>query len=1373
MRKSLVIIVLLYISGMVYGQNLVLNPSFESVTEANLQCGWYTSQAQFADAMDNWTAPTGGSTDIFSLTLAQSCYCHPHSTHTSAVGTQDPRTGDVMSHVTVYGDGGCDPYREYLQGELSTPLVVGNTYEVEFYVSFGDYCTDATNNLGVYFTTTPVNDGSMCVYDVDPHLNYTTVVTEEDGWYQILFTFTPTQPYEYFMIGNFYTDVETSTIPMGGTKATVRYFVDDVRIEEENVIPTSDFTLTTPVCEGESSTITYTGNAESSATYHWDFDGGNASPGTGQGSHDVYWMDDGDYTISLWVEENGQSSDTTTHTVTVNPIPTPYFTLGGLDCYGDNVTATYTGSASSSASYNWNFDGATVLSGSGQGPYTLAWSTTGTHTVTLDVTENGCTSLPNSETVVNPPELTVDLISQDISCFGMNDGAITSSVSGGTTPYNYLWSESSTTAGISGLSQASYILTVTDDHGCTISDTAQIDEPDELLLFAGTDQNICYGDTAVLSIGLTGGVSPFTYYYDDGSGAQTSSTADIDVSPDTNADYSVFAEDNNGCLSDTANIAVQVSSPMSVNTSLQNVSCNGECDGETELTVSGGIAPYTYSWSSETNIQTGLCAGDYDVTITDDLACTREISFTITEPDVLSVNLDAEDASCFGLTDGSISSSVSGGIPPYDYAWSNSENSADIADLSPGNYSLTVTDDHACTAEALAIIAEPTEVQLYVSDDLFLCAGDPANMTASASGGNGPYIYYWDTGNGFTAGNSSQTEYPYSSRDYAVYAEDDNGCVSDTAYISVSLSSVMHMDLQVNDISCHSMCDGSAEINITGGISPFEYSWESNGNTISGLCEDNYQVSITDQNDCVVDTSFYIAEPDTLMGTIFGTDPLCPGSSDGTAFVDMSGGIPPYEYQWSEGQQDDTAVNLSAGLHSLTVTDANNCQTALQIYLDEPDNIIINGLYGSQICINGSANLNASITGGTAPYYYQWTGTDSSVWNGTEFTVSPDETEDYSLMITDANGCTKEQTVTVSVYPEIEILNLYTNDDSVCRGESTKLNFEVAGGNGGPFEVMLNDNQIITSPHAISPQHSGWYEIQVSDACETPSVKDSVYIEVLDLPANNFVSDIVAKCPPAKISFHELNEQEGYIYEWTFGDGDFAYGAQTSHVYENSGWYDVSLLVTDVFGCSKRNNREDMIHIYPVPDIDFYTRPNDVSMLNPEVEFRPVTAHTDSLYWYFGDGDSTLSSRWNPVHMYEDIGRFTVRVIGVNNYGCRDTARKVLKVKEHFTFYAPTAFTPNYDGKNDCFSVCGEGIDPMEFSLSVYNRWGEVVFETDRYDKGTGCNGCGSTTWDGTAQGNLMKGDELLPAGAYSWVCVYKDIFGVEHKEEGVVKLIR
>lgn len=1122
-------------------QNLVVNPSFENIV-GTLQCSWYTTQAQFDDAIDGWTCPTAGSTDIFSMSLDQSCYCHPLSTHASSPGNQVPRTGDVMSHVTVYGDGGCTPYREYLQGVLTTPLTAGQDYLIEFYVSLGDESTVATNNIGVYFTTTPVNSGSMCVYDVTPQLNNTTIITDDQNWTLISFTYTADAAYTNFMIGNFDYDVGTSTSPHTGTNGTVRYFVDDVSItEEDNDPPTSTFTVGTPVCVGENSNITYTGTGTAAATYHWSWDGGTAAPGTGQGPHTVNWATSGAHTVSLWVEENGLNSEVTSHVITVNEVPTSDFVMSNVDCFGDNSSIVYSGSGSSSATYNWDFDGGTIVSGSGQGPYEINWTNSGTHTVELTVEENGCASMT---------------------------------------------------------------------------------------------------------------------------------------------------------------------------------------------------------------------------------------SHSLTVPAELQLTLDPTDATCFDADDGSIVSNVLGGTSPYSYYWNNSATSSSISGLAPGNYELQVTDDNGCVQTAIATIEEPDFVLITVGDDQDICFGDNVQLSAFAEGGNGSLSYYWNDGSGFQAGGMSEVFSPTASQVFQVYAEDANGCQSDIAEINVSVSPSMALDLTIDPISCNEFCDGSATLIVSGGISPYIYSGDMTSSTIHNLCPGVYNVTITDNNACEIDTFFVLNQPSPIFATVYSEDASCYGSHDGMAFVSANGGTPPYSYHWISGASNDTAINLGAGVAGVTITDSNGCVFTESAMVGQPSDIIIQGLGNRQICIGGTATNSIAVTGGTAPYSFEWLGDDGLEWYGNNLSVSPDEITTYGLTVTDANLCTKTGSMTVNVFPELSFLSLQADQDSVCKGESVTIYGQVEGGNGGPYEVSFDD-QIVGFPYEFYPQNSGWHYLRLADACETPAARDSIYIHVWPAPQNNFISNKVAGCPTLNVQFTEINPDTGKAYFWQFGDGGFAYSQQTYHLYENSGWYDVRLTVTDENGCKNIKTIEDMIHIYPVPEVDFYVEPNEISMLNPLVYFYPVTANTDSLYWYFGDGDSTVNSHWGPSHYYDGIGKFEIELYATNNFGCENTIHKNINVREYFTFYAPTAFTPNFDGENDCFSVCGAGIDPNDFSLIIYDRWGAPVFDVNKYDKRYNCNGCGESSWDGTMQGNVTKGDELLPSGAYTWICKYKDLFGIEHFEQGVVRLIR
>ncbi|HRG17708.1 MAG TPA: gliding motility-associated C-terminal domain-containing protein [Flavobacterium lutivivi] len=219
----------------------MLNNSFESVNLSSLQCSWYLTNAQFISAVNNWDYPTQGSTDLYHMSLSTTCFSHPLSTNSAAVGQQLPRTGSAMTNIVTYGSGGCTPYREYVQGELSSTLTVGVTYNISVFVSLADYSSKGTNNIGFKFTTVRQSTGSMCVWQTTPDVNYTgTPIMDKEGWTELTFQYTPTTAnLRYFSIGNFITDTGTTTISSAsGSLNTIRYFIDDVSISP----------ATTPTC---------------------------------------------------------------------------------------------------------------------------------------------------------------------------------------------------------------------------------------------------------------------------------------------------------------------------------------------------------------------------------------------------------------------------------------------------------------------------------------------------------------------------------------------------------------------------------------------------------------------------------------------------------------------------------------------------------------------------------------------------------------------------------------------------------------------------------------------------------------------------------------------------------------------------------------------------------------------------------------------------------------------------------------------------------------------------------------------------------------------------------------------------------------------
>ena len=237
MKKFTFLTVLLFPFGLLSAQNLIPNPSFENL--GTPPCSWITSTTGFNNAIQNWTMPSNGSTDIFTNFVSTTCFAHNLSTHASRIGQQNPRSGNAQSAILTYGDGcGWMPnYREYLQTPLTSTLTPGQNYDFSFYVSLADESDKGTENIGVYFSTSQVFQGTCFVLSYSPQFNYTGIITNKSGWTQISGTVTATAGWNYMVIGNFFSNAATSTTFVGGARPSVRYFFDDASVTPAVILP--------------------------------------------------------------------------------------------------------------------------------------------------------------------------------------------------------------------------------------------------------------------------------------------------------------------------------------------------------------------------------------------------------------------------------------------------------------------------------------------------------------------------------------------------------------------------------------------------------------------------------------------------------------------------------------------------------------------------------------------------------------------------------------------------------------------------------------------------------------------------------------------------------------------------------------------------------------------------------------------------------------------------------------------------------------------------------------------------------------------------------------------------------------------------------
>ena len=760
--------------------------------------------------------------------------------------------------------------------------------------------------------------------------------------------------------------------------------------------------------------------------------------------------------------------------------------------------------------------------------------------------------------------------------------------------------------------------------------------------------------------------------------------------------------------------------------------------------------PYTVTWSS---------AGTYDVSLhIDDNGCSGDSTIQIIVNPNPSVTLTPTNITCYGFCNGEIAASPNGIGTPYTYLWDDPANqiTEPATNLCPGTYNVTFTNVHGCTGTNSSSITEPTQLTSSVTHVDVLCFGQSdGSATVSSQGGTGNHAYLWSAN---TGSQITPTATNLSGGTYSVTVTDYNGCTSTSSATISEPSNPLDITLFGTDVLCFGGSDGTIDLTVTGGTQPYSFNWDSGNITedISYLPAGTYCVTVTDALGCTISDCTTINEPTALTYTTSTTNVSCFEGLDGMAAVNVANGTPPYTYLWNNGDVGSSAVNISAGTYIVIVTDDNGCSFTTSMTVTEPDRVMASTNADMWICIGETASLNAAATGGTPGYTFHW----SNGQIAQNIDVLPVTTTQYCMHAEDSHGCiSNNYCVNVNVYLPISIV--VTSDvDRICPGEPVTLSVVATGGNGN-YTHILNNSTVINPPYTDYPIQSLSYTITVSDDCGSPTDFGTVSITVLPMPPNSFSPDITEGCQPHTVQFIESSPDMGQTYNWNFDDEN-SYNTSAnknpSHIFEEAGVYDITLTVTDTNGCINVDVVEDLITVNPKPVAKFEPDPEIASVIKPVIYFNNLTIGAVDYHWFFGDGDSSLAE--NPYHIYASNEQtYIVELKVESEKGCLDTVFLEVRIKDEYTFFAPTAFSPDGDNINDEFFVVGHGIDERNFKLIIYNRWGETIFETDDPN----------AKWNGNVQGKSNK----CQLGTYTWLCKFKDVTGVEHSEAGAVTIIR
>ncbi|MBK7181762.1 MAG: gliding motility-associated C-terminal domain-containing protein [Bacteroidetes bacterium] len=1010
----------------------------------------------------------------------------------------------------------------------------------------------------------------------------------------------------------------------------------------------------------------------------------------------------------------------------------------------------------------------------GSAPYSYMWMPTGTAgsnvnnlcaaTYTVTVTDaNGC-SASTPVVITQPNPLVATITNTDVTCFGACDAEATAVYTGGTGPYTFLWTPGlQTTPTILNVCAGVNSLTVTDSHGCSVLTSTVVTEPTILAVTAVTSNSNCGNADGSACAQITGGVPPFIYSWND------PSTQAVACATGLNAGvYTISVTDNNGCsVVGVANVNDNTAPVVTIPTST-DVTCGGAANGSAQANIVGGFPPYITTWtpSAQTNtFANNLTGGTYSFVVTDASGCVGSASVIINEPTpVISAITGVTNVDCRLACNGTATVLAGGGTAPYNYLWNDvtTQTTATAIGLCAGSYTVTVTDANGCTSTSVATITEPTQlaISLLSSTNVSCQAGNNGAISITATGGTPGYTYQWTP----NAGSAPQITNLVAGS-YQVIVTDVNGC-SRTTTIDITEPAALSGTPNANPTTCGNS-NGSAGISMVGGVAPYAYVWTpSNGQTtaiITGVTAGTYSVVVTDANGCVYNSSSTvpnIAGP--TIGQITFTPPLCSGQNNATATVIPNGGTPAYSYQWTGvgAQTTQTATALGSGTYSVTVRDANQCTASGSVTITEPapTQIIVSPI--DTICIGQLTQIYGAGYGGTPGYTYTWTPAGTFVGAGPH-TVNPVNTTTYSVFATDANNCiSPPQTITVFVNPPVVVT---ATDGVICDGSSITISASATGGNGGPYTYTWSNgangaSQTVSPTAPLSPMN---YIVTANDNC-SPTDTDTSTVIIHPQAVSFITVNDTAGCEDFTPTFTALSNI-GVSYEWTFGDGSVAQtGSPIAHTYTTPGTYDITLSVTTAQGCTSTISSNQFIDVYPAPTAAFTSSPNPATSTAPLVLFQDQSVGAIFWAWDFGVPfvTSDSSSSQNPAYSYADTGIYVVQLIVSNSFGCTDTAYNDVEIQPEYVIYAPNAFTPlNHDGINDYFMPQGVGIDPNNFEMTIFDRWGNAIFKTTDINKG----------WDGKANG----GDKVAQIDVYVWKIRTKDYRGDNHDYIGHVTIIK
>ncbi len=719
---------------------------------------------------------------------------------------------------------------------------------------------------------------------------------------------------------------------------------------------------------------------------------------------------------------------------------------------GSNGAASVNAATGGAGGYTYNWTPGNPI---GDGTVSVTGLTVGTWTCTV-TDANSCTTT-RTFNITQPGALVASALSQtNISCNSGSNGAASVSVSGGTASYSYNWTPGNPTgdgtASVSGLTVGTWTCTVTDANSCVTTQTFNITQPSALVASALSQTNISCnaGSNGAASVSVIGGTATYSYNWTPGNptGDGTASVSGL-----TNGSWTCTVTDANSCVTTQT---FNITQPSAITASIASTptGCLTNTGTATVSGVLGGTGGYTYNWTPSggtASSATSLGVGTYTCTITDANSCT--ITKTVNVTSSLGPTLTAAsqtNLSCNGGSNGVATvNAATGGTSPYTYDWTPGNPTGDgtvsVTGLTAGSWTCTVTDALGCTAFATFTITQPVALSVVRTRTNVTCFGaNNGSATATVSGGTLPYAYVWSP-----VGGNAATASPLTAGAYTCTVTDANGCTISPTFLITQPNPLFAAPSQT-DVLCNGGSTGTASFNASGGVPAYTFAWLPSGgslNTASGLTAGNYTCTVTDANGCTLAQTFTITQPTPISIVMGETDENCT-NADGTATASPSGGVAGYTYLWAPtGQTLQTAVNLSGGSYTCTVTDANGCTASNTILVNSIGCSLppVASFVGSPttVCSGGSVAFTDQSTNTPTSWAWTFTGGTPSTSNAQNPSIVYNTPGSYAVSLTATNGngnntVTLNGYITVNPLPTISVVSNPVNG-IVCSGSPATL----------------------------------------------------------------------------------------------------------------------------------------------------------------------------------------------------------------------------------------------------------------------------------------------------------------------------------------------